>query len=177
MKSANWASPSWRTALLALASTSLMTGCTTYSEPIIQDSTGNAAGLHEVAILAGEDVSGMRAAFQRQLQSAFLNRGVATSETANVVSDFAISSMNKDMALAATRTGDESGVEVLSAKRAGRLLDGCKEVRYRATLVLFNRETGERIHRAEGESRACNGDPAPLDLLADALVSDALLTP
>ncbi len=163
--------------MLALASTSLLAGCSAYSEPFIQDSVGNAAGLREVVILAGEEDAGLRIGFRKQLQSAFRTRGVPSNDTADVVGDFAISTMHKDMSLAATRSGGENGVVVQSAKRDGKLLDGCKEVRYRATLALFSRKSGERIHRAESESSACKDDPAPLERLADALVRDALLAP
>ena len=177
MSSAKWASPRWRTALLVLASTPIMAGCVTYSEPTIQDSVGNAAGLREIAILASKKDAGLRIAFREQLQSAFRARGVLPNDAADVVGDFAISTMNKDMSLATTRSATETGVAVQSEPLKGKLLDGCKELRYRATLVLFDRRTGERIHRAEGESQACEGDPGLFDRMADMLVRDALLAP
>ncbi|MEO9463356.1 MAG: hypothetical protein ABJ242_11565 [Marinomonas sp.] len=177
MSRAIWASPRWRTALLVLTSTPLLASCAVYSEPTIQDSIGNAAGLREVAILSSKEDAGLRIDFRKQLQLAFRARGVPSKDTADVIGDFAISTMHKDMSLASSRSGGENGVVIQSAPRKSKFLDRCEDVRYRATLVLFNRTSGERVHRAEGESQGCKGDPAPLDDLADTLVRDALLAP
>ena len=167
---------------MALLASLLIAGCAVHSEPTIQSSMGNAAGMREVALLPSDADQGLRKDFAERLEIAFRARGVPANPEAEIMGDFAVSTMPADMTLATSKTqtaasGTNKGVTVQSAPRRELLLDGCEAVRFRATLVLFNRNSGERLHRAQGESYGCVDDIAPLGELADLLVRDALLAP
>ncbi|MEP2737293.1 MAG: hypothetical protein ABJP34_13460 [Erythrobacter sp.] len=182
MFSAKEASPHWRLAIMALFASTLTAGCTVHSEPSIQGSTGNAAGMRDVAILETATDQSLRTAFAEHLKIAFRARGVPADSKAEIMGDFAVSTMPADMSIATSNpdapdSSTSAGLIVQSAQRQERLFDNCEAVRYRATLVLFNRSSGERVHRAAGESQGCVDDPVPLNELADLLVRDALLAP
>ncbi len=168
--------------LVLAATASFLAGCAVYSPPQIQESTGSAAGTREVAFIVSEGDSGLRVSFREHLQMAFRARGVVAQDDADVVGDFAIATMPAGISLASTKPNviDPAGPSDIKAKsipRDSKLLDNCDAVRFRASLVLFDRVSGERIHRAEGESEGCEGNSAPLDALAEVLVRDALLAP
>lgn len=182
MFGAQKATPWRKTALTALCIAPSLASCTVHSEPTIQGSAGNAAGLREIAILSSDRDEGLRISFKRQLQAAFRSRGVPASSTAQVVADYAIAIMDDDMSIVPSGPDDENDISVGTpdgrlAPRIGSLLDRCDTVRYRASLVLYNRSTGERIHRAQSEGTGCAKNAAPLGELAQALVRDALLAP
>jgi len=77
----------------------------------------------------------------------------------------------------ASNPANETSIVTQSAARKSRLLDKCEAVRFRATLALFGRKSGERIHRAESEAFGCKSDHTPLRQLAQSLVDNAVLTP
>lgn len=167
---------------MALLALPLIAGCAVHSEPAIQTSMGNAAGMREVALLEGDSDQGLRTNFAQRLEIAFRVRGVPANPESEILGDFAVSAMPANMSIAtskpqAVNTGASQSVTIQSAPRRERLIDGCDAVRYRATLVLFNRSSGERVHRAQGESHGCVDDAAPLNELANLLVRDALLAP
>lgn len=167
--------------VLSLAS-AILASCAVYSEPAIQESSGNAAGMQAITLLIGENDGELRNRFRQSLKTSFRARGVTSSDNAKYFGDFAISAMPSDITLAASKPnkaapGSVLDVEVQSAARESYWLDGCKAQRFRASLVLFERESGNRVHRAESESVGCEDDSAPLAQLADILVRDAILSP
>lgn len=167
---------------MALLASPLIAGCAVHSDATIQSSTGNAAGMREIALLSSDADQGLRIGFAERLAIAFRARDVPANPKAEIMGDFAVSAMPADMSLATSKpqtanSGASSDVAVQSKPRIKRLLDRCEAVRYRATLVLFNRSSSERLYHAQGESEGCADDAAPLNELADLLVRDALLAP
>lgn len=190
MFSAEKASPIWSKAYLALLILPLTNGCSVYSKPVIQQSFGNVANMREVVLLKDDTDTNIRSSFHERLKTAFGARGIAAQDTVRPTSEeeqigqqflgkFALSTMPADMSLASSKPqiGSKTArpeFKVRSRARGTYVFDGCEVVRYRASLVLFDTQSGKRVHRAEGESHGCVNDPAPLDDLADLLVGDAL---
>jgi hypothetical protein len=173
-----------------LVAVSLLGSCAVNDPPTIQSSTGNAAGTRAVALISSDGDEGLRSVFQDHLRYAFRERGVPSQTEAPVLGDFAIAVLPAEVSIATAKTLDTASASssvasepsrpdliVKSAPRKDRLLDNCDAVRYRASLVLFDRESGNRLHRAEGEAAGCATDAVPLAKLADLLVRDALLAP
>ena len=169
-----------RTELVIVALASLLAGCAVSSPAMIHESAGNASGIQTVTFILGEGETDLRKNFKQSLYSAFRERGVTAQEDAATIGDFAVAAMPADMSLASTNTrvSNPTGpndVQERSTSRTRSLLDSCEAVRFRASLVLFNRETGKRLYRAGSEAFGCEGDPVPLEELADVLVRNSLL--
>lgn len=176
-----------KVALSSLAMLPLLTACAVQTPPEILNSTGGAAGTRDIALLLPtDDESALRVSFRDNLKAAFKDHAIAYDEEANVIGDFAISTMPANVELASTaveassassnETPDET-IVTQSAARKSLLLDKCEAVRFRASLALFERKSGERIHRAESEAFGCKSNQAPLRRLAKALVGNAVLSP
>jgi len=162
-----------RVTLSCLALLPLISSCAVQTPPQILNSIGGAHGTREIFLSAADEDSALRASFRDRLKTAFIDRAIAYNDNADVMGDFAISTLPANVELAST---DSAPLVTQSAARKSLLLDNCEAVRFRATLVLFNRKSGERIHRAESEAFGCEGDQVPLSQLAIALVDNSLLS-
>lgn len=174
-----------RVTLSCLALLPLISSCAVQTPPQILNSIGGAHGTREIFLSAADEDSALRASFRDRLKTAFIDRAIAYNDNADVMGDFAISTLPANVELASTDSAPDSvhsdqtsqkSLVTQSAARKSLLLDNCEAVRFRATLVLFNRKSGERIHRAESEAFGCEGDQVPLSQLAIALVDNSLLS-
>ena len=161
-----------------LALSSLLVGCVVHSPATIQQREGSAANVNvrTITLLESEGDQGLRTNFRNHLHRAFAEHAVSQDDAAEIIGDFAISSMPSEMALISSSA--DAGKAVTEAKSSARrayLLDNCPAKRFRASLILFQRGSGEPIYRAESEAQGCINDPVPLAELADKLVDDALL--
>ena len=172
-----------RATLSLMVSLPLLSACAVRTPPEILSSTGGAAGTRDIALVVTDDDSALRTSFRNTLKEAFKDRAIAYSDKADLIGDFAISIVPADVELASTKPenasnpANETSIVTQSAARKSRLLDKCEAVRFRATLALFGRKSGERIHRAESEAFGCKSDHTPLRQLAQSLVDNAVLTP
>lgn len=169
---------SW--ALLACTLPALA-ACSVSRLPEVTSRDGGAQGLQAINLQVDEDEKGLRAEFYQHLRDSLRESGIGLQESSKVIGDFAIGSTPANLTIgssvptiAATQPMNDRQVYVLADGRNDRPFDKCKATRFRASFVLFSRETGERIYRGEGESVACPDDAAPLEELADKLVQDAI---
>ncbi|UIP06877.1 hypothetical protein LY632_00305 [Erythrobacter sp. SDW2] len=145
-------------------------------DPLAIDSTG--AGLSAQALVtmpadapAGSDSARLGAA----LQQAFNANSVSVGKGGRYLADFAVSFRDAEGGLTtSTAVADEKSIDWQARPRDGRVFDGCKAQRMRATLVLFDQQSGAMVYRGEGEATDCSFSDEAMDEVAMALVADAL---
>lgn len=169
-----------KSAFLALVLTPLVAGCAVYSAPAIKDRTGKVAGLKEIAILAGDKDGKLRNRFREELQASFGSNGVKSVDTAETIGDFAISIIPADATIASSKAGiakpaTPSDINIKSEPRRSYIFDGCEAVRIRASLVLFDRASGNLLQRSEGTADGCKGETPPTQELAELLARNVLM--
>lgn len=164
----------FRSAVVALAMLALA-GCNV-AAPLAIDSTG--PGLSAQALVAmpadaspGSDPARLGAALQR----AFSAHSVTVGKDGRYLADYAVSFRDAEGGLTtSTAAPDEKSIDWEARPRDGRLFDGCKAQRMRATLVLLDRQSGAMVYRGEGEATDCSFSDEAMDEVAMALVADAL---
>lgn len=164
----------FRRAVIAPAILALV-GCNV-ATPLALDSTG--PGLSAQALVAmpadtkpGSDSARLGAALQR----AFSAHAVNVGKDGRYLADFAVSFRDAEGGLTtSTAAAGEKSIDWQARPRESRLFDGCKAQRMRATLVLFDRQSGAMIYRGEGEATDCSFSDEAMDEVAMALVADAL---
>lgn len=113
--------------------------------------------------------------FTTALGKALAERSVRVAADGRYLADVALSV--RDASGGATTSIAATNVNAVvwqAEPRRKRLLDGCRPQRMRATLVLFDRQTGAMAYRGEGEETACSFAPEDIEAAAAALVDDAL---
>jgi hypothetical protein len=156
-------------ALLTLA------GCAV-ATPFALDSTGQGVPARAVVALPAEAAAGSdQARLAAALQRAFSANAVSTAKDGRYLADFAVSLRDAAGGLTtSTEAVDEQAIDWQAHPRNRRLLDGCTAQRMRATLVLFDRQSGEMVYRGQGEATDCGFSDEAMDEVASALVADAL---
>lgn len=117
-----------------------------------------------------------RIEFEQALKQALAARDIAIDGAAPVLADYAVSIREARLGIAKKPAEGASATEPewQSGARSNRLLDRCKALRLRATLVLFSRSSGDRIYRGAAETDSCEVSSADYARLASSLVEDAL---
>jgi len=154
----------------------VFTAACAVSSPFTVNSTGTGVPAQASISLAGEETAGThRASLHSALQRAFATEAVTLSDDGKYLADFSISIRNAEGGLTTSiEAKDEAEIDWETKPRDSRLLDGCDAKRMRATLVVLDRATGQRIYRGEGEATECDFSGDAMDGVARQLVRDAL---
>jgi len=153
----------------------LLAGCAVQTPPEIRSSRGDAASLSAVQLVSGDPADTQRAAFYSALKAELTAQGITVSETAPMVTDYAIATSAADLELYASEAGKtEEPPERIADPRESHWTDRCKATRIRATLSVFERASGTLRKSSIAHATGCADQAPPFDELAKLLVADVL---
>ncbi|MGB3469536.1 MAG: hypothetical protein WBA51_01785 [Erythrobacter sp.] len=166
----------------AVSMGALLASCAV-ATPLAITSTGpGIARGSSVAMTMPEQSQSERGRFSNALGKAMMARNVEVSEVepdkkAELLADFSVSITDASSGVLNGKgqyAEGEAEQDWITPPRRDRRFDKCEAKRLRATLVLFDANTGKMVYRGSGEATDCEFDDADLAALADRLVEDAL---
>ncbi|WP_432201304.1 hypothetical protein ACRAQ7_03620 [Erythrobacter sp. W53] len=153
----------------------LLAGCAVQTPPEIRSSRGEAASFSSVHLVASDPANTQRSAFYEALKAELTAQGLTVSDTAPMVTDYALASSAADLELYASEAGKtEDPPEQIADARKPHWTDRCKAARTRATLSVFERATGTLRKSSIAHATGCADQAPPFDELAKLLVADVL---
>lgn len=163
---------------LALAAALLCVSACAVSAPVTVRSTlgDNARAPSSVALALPDEAGGtMKHQFGAALQSAFGEQGVAISQDAGLIADYAISMGPADIGVQRPQDPQkrlESDPEWIAPPRRARRFDECEAQEMRGTLLILNRAQNAVAYRGQGTVVECGFEDQHFRELAAGLVAD-----